>query len=117
MQLSGGGVQSLAVKTNGTLWSWGRGAFGSLGLNDTANQSSPVQVGALTEWLESAAGTYHSVAVKNTGTLWSWGANSNGQLGLNDTVGRSSPVQVGALTTWQKLPKMPFSGFTFAIKG
>jgi alpha-tubulin suppressor-like RCC1 family protein len=99
------------------MWSWGSGGSGRLGQNDTANRSSPVQVGALTEWLESAAGNYHSVAVKNTGTLWAWGLNNDGQLGQNNTTGRSSPVQVGALTTWQKLPKMPRSNFTLAIKG
>ena len=37
-------------KTDGTLWTWGSNSVGQLGLGDTANRSSPVQVGALTTW-------------------------------------------------------------------
>jgi len=81
------------------LYSWGGNAQGQLGLNDTINRSSPVQVGALTTWATVSAGSA-AVAVKTDGTLWSWGQNAAGQLGLNDTVLRSSPVQVGALTAW-----------------
>jgi alpha-tubulin suppressor-like RCC1 family protein len=41
---------AMAVKTDGTLWSWGDGNFGVLGTNDTIDKSSPVQIGALTTW-------------------------------------------------------------------
>jgi alpha-tubulin suppressor-like RCC1 family protein len=93
---------SMAIKTDGTMWSWGRNNYGQLGLGDTTNRSSPVQVGASSNWLNIAAGTYgnHAVAIKTDGTLWTWGQNNNNQLGLGDTTSRSSPVQVGALTTW-----------------
>jgi alpha-tubulin suppressor-like RCC1 family protein len=96
------GYAALAVKTDGTLWTWGQNNNGQLGLGDTTNRSSPVQVGALTNWLNVAAGAYgnHAVAIKTDGTLWTWGKNNNNQLGLGDTTSRSSPVQVGALTTW-----------------
>jgi alpha-tubulin suppressor-like RCC1 family protein len=40
----------LAIKTDGTLWSWGLNSSGQLGLNDIIARSSPVQVGALTSW-------------------------------------------------------------------
>ena len=60
-QISGGafgGDFALAIKTDGTLWSWGRGGsgandLGTLGLNvaGATAYSSPVQVGALTTWL------------------------------------------------------------------
>lgn len=98
-----GGAHTLAVKTNGTLWSWGRNVFGQLGINDTNNRSSPVQVGSLTTWSNVACGYGFSLAIKTDGTLWSWGRNLMGQLGQNDVVYRSSPVQVGALTTWGKI--------------
>ena len=85
------------------LFVWGQNNYGQLGLNDTANRSSPVQVGALTGWSQIAAGQYHSIAAKTDGTLWSWGNNGFGRLGLNDTTNRSSPVQIGALTTWYEV--------------
>jgi alpha-tubulin suppressor-like RCC1 family protein len=44
-----------AVKTDGTIGSWGAGSDGALGQDDTLNKSSPVQVGALTDWLHSCS--------------------------------------------------------------
>jgi alpha-tubulin suppressor-like RCC1 family protein len=100
--IASGGNSTFATKTDGTLWSWGYNYKGQLGQNiaTTINRSSPVQVGALTTWLNVACGGYHIAATKTDGTLWSWGNNGFGQLGQNGTIDRSSPVQVGALTTW-----------------
>jgi alpha-tubulin suppressor-like RCC1 family protein len=94
---------SFAIKTNGTLWSWGNNSSGQLGQGDIVHRSSPVQVGALTNWSLISGGQYHVLALKTDGTLWTWGYNNYGQLGQNDTVHRSSPVQIGALTTWSTI--------------
>jgi alpha-tubulin suppressor-like RCC1 family protein len=90
----------IAVKTDGTLWSWGRNSNGQLGRGNIIELSSPAQVGALTNWLKPSTGASHVIALKTDGTLWSWGRNFNGQLGQGNTIDRSSPVQVGALTNW-----------------
>jgi alpha-tubulin suppressor-like RCC1 family protein len=92
-----------AIKTDGTLWTWGRNYAGGLGLGDETNRSSPVQVGALTNWLRVAAGCFQGVAIKTDGTMWSWGRNAYGTLGLGNTTNRSSPIQIGALTTWSNI--------------
>jgi alpha-tubulin suppressor-like RCC1 family protein len=107
LKVSGGGYRtSLAIKTNNTLWTWGRGDYGRLGLGDTTNRSSPTQVGALTNWSTVSAGQYHMAAVKTDGTLWTAGSNFYGELG-NGTSGngteKSSPVQVGSLTNWSSV--------------
>jgi alpha-tubulin suppressor-like RCC1 family protein len=116
-QATPGYNHTLAVKTDGTLWSWGvNTGYGQLGLGDTINRSSPVQVGALSTWANIAGGGLFSFATNTNGALWGWGRNSYGQLGLNDTTHRSSPVQVGALTTWLRLPKMPTSNSSLVIK-
>jgi alpha-tubulin suppressor-like RCC1 family protein len=47
-----------AIKTTGTLWTWGWNVVGTLGLGDTINRSSPVQVGSLTTWLRVSAANY-----------------------------------------------------------
>lgn len=93
-----------AIRTDGTLWVWGRNDAGQLGLNSVVYPSSPTQVGALTTWSEVAGGRRFRLAVKTDNTLWAWGENyfSGGQLGLGDVIYRSSPVQVGALTNWAK---------------
>jgi len=90
-----------AIKTDGTLWSWGENIQGNLGTNNTVYRSSPVQVGTDTNWSTIAAGTRAAVAVKTNGTLWTWGNATNGQLGTNNTTPiTSSPTQVGAGTNW-----------------
>jgi alpha-tubulin suppressor-like RCC1 family protein len=102
--VSPGSYHCLAVKTDGTLWCWGRNVDGQLGLNNTYSSVSPLtspkQIGALTDWWISSAGSSASAALRTNGTLWTWGTNGSGNLGLNDYASRSSPSQVGALTTW-----------------
>lgn len=103
-QVSAGGLyQMMAIKTDGTLWAWGRGTNGLLGLNDLVHRSSPVQVGSLTNWKLVSSGTYFCSAIKTDGTLWMWGnaVNLVGSLGLGNYVHRSSPTQVGSLTNWK----------------
>ncbi len=100
-RLSSDTAGCLAIKTNGTLWAWGSNSLGKLGLGDTTDRSSPVQVGALTDWKQISCGDNHCLAIKTDGTLWAWGDNTYGQLGLGDTTHRSSPVQVGSLTNWK----------------
>ena len=102
-QISVGGynistVSSAAIKTDGTLWTWGANTLGALGDNTNANKSSPVQtVAGTTTWKFVASGGAHMGAIKTDGTLWMWGSNApNGALGTNDIINRSSPVQTVA---------------------
>jgi alpha-tubulin suppressor-like RCC1 family protein len=105
----------LAIKTDGTLWSWGQNNYGQLGLGNTTNYSSPKQVGALTTWASISKGHgYFALAIQTNGTLWSWGYNSTGNLGLGNITNYSSPKQIGALTTWSSVQTGQNS--TFAIK-
>lgn len=101
-----GGESSAAIKTDGTLWTWGDNNNVQLGLNVGAgtNYSSPKQVGSLTDWATVSVGPFHMLSVKTDGTLWSWGNGSfYGPLGLNNLSYYSSPKQVGALTNWSSV--------------
>ncbi len=104
LTVSAGYVHSLAVKTNGTLWSWGNGQFGQLG-NGVFNSATPnvTQVGTANDWLEVSAGNRFSLAIKTNGTLWSWGLNSTGQLGQGNVVNLNLPAQVGTGTNWVRI--------------
>ena len=94
------------------MWAWGQNAYGNLGLNNTASNNSPVQIGALTTWSKiNNTGDAHTAAIKTDGTLWTWGKGADGKLGLGSTTDRSSPVQVGALTNWLNVS----AGYTFTI--
>jgi len=104
----------LVAKTNGTLWVWGINDYGSLGLNQQANNvklSSPAQIPGTT-WATTthtwnapkyATGSSQScITIKTDGTLWVWGNGNYGQLAQNidQYAHRSSPVQVGTDATW-----------------
>ena len=93
---------SIAVKTDGTLWSFGHNNRGQLGHGNTTNISSPVQVGSLTNWANvfPSSQTQSCIASKTDGTLWAMGKNFKGQLGIGTTSNVSSPVQIGSATNW-----------------
>jgi alpha-tubulin suppressor-like RCC1 family protein len=101
-QVSLGESHSTAIKTDGTLWTWGLNTYGQLGDNSITTRVSPVQI-AGTTWKQVSGGASHLAAVKTDGTLWTWGAGTFGRLGLGDEVNRSSPVQVGGLTDWDEV--------------
>jgi alpha-tubulin suppressor-like RCC1 family protein len=100
---SSGSFFAAAIKTDGTLWTWGNNTFGQLGLGDLTHRSSPTQVGTLSNWSKISCGQFHTAAVKTDGTLWTWGLNAQGRLGLLDTTNRSSPMQVGTLSNWSNV--------------
>ena len=96
------------------MWAWGRNNYGQLGLNDTTNRSSPVQVGTDTNWSKVKCGYGFTLAIKTDGTLWSWGGGNFGRLGHGNTTNRSSPVQIGSGTNWSEIAAG--IGASFAIK-
>ena len=91
-----------AAATSYTLFAWGLGTSGQLGMAEIVSRSVPAQVGTLTTWSTIATGSNISAVLKSDNTLWGWGENTTlaGILGLGDTVKRSSPVQVGGMITW-----------------
>jgi alpha-tubulin suppressor-like RCC1 family protein len=98
------GNHVIATKKTGALWAWGKSLQGQVGNNTTIYYSSPVQIGALTNWLLPCAGYNHSGAIKTNGQLWMLGGDGTvGQLGQNSQTGYSSPVQVGARTDWAQM--------------
>jgi hypothetical protein len=98
--MSPGDFFTVALKTDGTMWSWGYSGNGNLGTGGFTSRSSPAQIGALTTWVDVSVGDQHALAVRADGTLWAWGDGTYGTLGLNNTSYKASPNQVGALTTW-----------------
>lgn len=83
-----GNFHSLALKSDGTVWSWGYEQYGHLGNGTALNKNSlakPVltSTGArLTGVKAVVAGNAHSIAIKADGTVYAWGYNNLGQLGI-----------------------------------
>jgi hypothetical protein len=104
-QVSSGSSTMGAVKTDGTLWTWGSNSLGMLGDGTASNRTSPVTTaGGGTNWYQISAGGNSMAAVKTDGTLWTWGFNSAGQLGDDTVTARSSPgTMAGGGTTWKNV--------------
>ena len=96
--VAAGTNHSLALKSDGTVWSWGYNSQGQLGDGTTTTRTSPVQVTGISGAVAIDAGDSHSLAVKSDGTLWAWGVNGLGQLGDGTTTNRTAPVQVAGLS-------------------
>jgi alpha-tubulin suppressor-like RCC1 family protein len=110
--------KATAIKTDGTLWSWGYAANGGLGLNDTVHRSSPTQIPG-TNWAVGLnkfnTHIYAGAAIKTDGTLWTWGWNGYGQLGNNNKTTYSSPIQVPG-TDWDTVKITSYGYSMIAVK-
>ena len=94
VSVSTGHYYTVALKSDGTIWSWGYNYYGQLGDGTNSESNVPVQesTGA-TDWVSVRSGIYHVIALKSDGTIWSWGYNNYGQLGDGTTTDSNVPVQ------------------------
>lgn len=94
--VSCGSNHCAALKSDGTLWVWGRGTERQLGLGSSVQGATvPTKLGSDT-WKMVACGSYFTAAIKSDGTLWTWGHNIWDQLGLGPSY--SSVDKVGSPT-------------------
>jgi alpha-tubulin suppressor-like RCC1 family protein/Flp pilus assembly pilin Flp len=101
--VAGGYVDSLALKSDGTVWQWGDNASGELGNGTTCvpapnycvGATSPTVIASLSGITKIWAGFSFNFALKSDGTVWAWGDNSYGQLGDGTVVTpRITPEQI-----------------------
>ena len=91
-----GGEFTVALKSDGTLWSWGFNGNGQLGIGNKTTQYAPTQIGTDTDWIDVVAGGIHCLALKSDNSLWAWGFNNVGCLGDGTNIDKTSPVQIGS---------------------
>jgi len=98
-QITLGTNHVIALKENGTVWSWGANGKGQLGVGDRVDRPEARPVSTLgNDTIAVCAGHYFSAALKRDGTLWTWGALTTSMDG--DT----TPVQEASEgTTWHAL--------------
>ena len=89
---SAGADFTVALKADGTLWTWGGNDEGQLGTGTTEGSATPVQV--LDQVTAVVAGDYHVAAIRTDSTLWTWGDNLFGQLGDGTQDSRPTPQQI-----------------------
>src|SRR3990167_8786103 len=114
------GDHSLALRSDGRVFGWGRNNFGQLGNGTTATYSAPVRVSSLERVTAISAGQFHSLALRDDGTVWGWGHNNHWQLGNGNSIDQTTPTQVkessgvGFLTG--VVATSAGEGFSFALK-
>ncbi len=111
-----GAYHTCALKTDGRLFCWGRGKYGVLGTDSTANSLVPVQEStAANDWKQASLGLQHSCALKTDGRLFCWGSGEYGVLGTGSTANSLVPVQEStAANDWKQISANSLS--TCALK-
>ena len=94
--VSCGGWHTAIVKSDGTVYSFGRNDFGQLGLGDTTQRTTPTKIDDenATDIIAVSCGDRHTIILKSDGTVYTFGYNNNGQLGLGNTTERTTPTKI-----------------------
>jgi len=124
---SGGSLHTVAIKTDGSLWSWGSGigerpvrigreqdwasvsagySLFSAGIKNDGTlwtwefEEPPTRVGMASNWKSVSVGGWYYMALRADGSLWALGSNNYGQLGDGTTTSRETLVCIGTDNEW-----------------
>ncbi len=105
--VSAGLRNTCGIKSDGTLWCWGRNYYGMLGIGswDTSFINyTPEKISLTNDWKAVFLSKLFSsaCAIKTDGTLWCWGRNDTGELGTGDNSNRNYPTQISD-ARWKKI--------------
>lgn len=107
IKVAGGWDFSVALRKDGTIWTWGDNKYGQLGDGTIMNRNYPLPVKTnvkdLKNIIDIKAGAFHVLALSKDGTVWSWGDNEFGQLGDGTYKNRFYPVKVKNLKNIVKI--------------
>lgn len=95
--ISAGDNHYIALKEDGTVWTFGDNKYGQLGDSSNTSSSKPVMVSGLAGVKFISAGKNYSMALKEDGTVWAWGDNTYGQLGDSSYISKAIPVHIQTL--------------------
>lgn len=96
--VAAGSTYSLALRSDGTVWSFGQHTSGALGLGTVTSVSSPMRIPELSNMIAISSGPDHALAVDSQGFVWSWGINTDGQLGIGSQAGTNRPTKMNVIT-------------------
>ncbi|BEP14630.1 hypothetical protein acdb102_29410 [Acidothermaceae bacterium B102] len=114
----GGASNPYALRSDGTLWTWGDNHYGQFGNgtvqanSDLTTQSRPSRVPGVTAVIGVANGYNDTYALSSDGTVWGWGFNRSGKLGAaahDSTV--PSPINVPGLSSVSGITAASDAGF------
>ncbi|HOZ76217.1 MAG TPA: hypothetical protein PLS51_11400 [Flavobacterium sp.] len=113
--VSAGEEHTAAIRSDGSLWTWGSNEWGQLGNGNYLDSGLPQRIGTDTNWKAISCGRNHVIALKTNGTIWAWGANDYKQLGTGVVANSvNHPVQIGSGSDWTMIASK--NNHTVAVK-
>ncbi|KAG5528963.1 hypothetical protein RHGRI_029580 [Rhododendron griersonianum] len=121
-QISGGWRHTMALTSNGKLYGWGWNKFGQVGVGDSVDHCSPLQVrfpheqaiiipislvdlhvhdfndNNIFKVVHISCGWRHTLAFTERQNVFSWGRGTNGQLGHGESIDRNVPTIIESLS-------------------
>ena len=93
LAIAAGRWHNMALTSDRSVYVWGAGHFGQLGLDNFESLGKPQLVRALDgrAVCKLLCGGWHSAVITETGKMMLWGKNTHGQLGLGDTKSTNFP--------------------------
>ncbi|MEQ8812825.1 MAG: cadherin domain-containing protein, partial [Imperialibacter sp.] len=113
----GGTGHVLAVKQNGTLWSWGAGYQGEMGhgTGEYFSTKTPLQIGTDADWIFVEGDDFSSCGMKSDNSIWAWGRS--GALGMDVSVNKDAPAQIGLDMDWEIISGNGYDEFGIKSNG
>ncbi|HZE72565.1 MAG TPA: S8 family serine peptidase, partial [Pyrinomonadaceae bacterium] len=98
--IDAGGLFSEALRSDGSVWTWGENQSGELGNGqiDGARHATPAEVPGLSNVSVVTVGSYHSIVRRADGSVWAWGSNGRGELGNGGPQLQPNPTQLNLST-------------------
>lgn len=90
--VSAGYMHNAIIKTDGSLWMWGRQYCGEFGNNSTTSYAEPTKI--MDDVAKVSCGGQTTAILKKDGSLWMVGRNDFGQIGDSTVVVRKTPAKI-----------------------
>ena len=76
--IAAGAGHSVALRQDGSVWTWGANEYGQSGDGSLWARYRPERVQGLHDVVAVAAGVQYTLALRRDGTVWAWGSNWTG---------------------------------------
>ncbi len=96
--ISAGYNASIALTSDGKVWTWGLNEDGGLGQGNNLDLAVPTLVESIENGQEVSMFSRHTLVLKNDSTVWSAGLNGYGQLGIGSIASSNTFTMVSGIT-------------------